>query len=78
IVTVKNDTVSDARIVLGGVAPYPLRSPRAEAALKGKRIADTIDSVCKAAVDGSQPLSNNSYKVIAAKGLTERVLSSLA
>ena len=78
MVTVKNNIVSDARIVLGGVAPFPLRSVRAEAALKGKRISDAIDSVCKTAIDGSKPLSNNSYKVIAAKGITERVLSSLA
>ena len=78
VVIVKNDIVSDARIVLGGVAPFPLRSARAEATLKGKRISDAIDSVCKTAVDGAQPLSNNSYKVIAAKGITERVLSSLA
>jgi xanthine dehydrogenase YagS FAD-binding subunit len=78
MVTVKNDIVSDARIVLGGVAPLPLRSPRAEATLKGKRISDAMGSVCKTAVVGSQPLSNNSYKVIAAKGITERVLSSLA
>jgi xanthine dehydrogenase YagS FAD-binding subunit len=78
MVSVKNDIVSDARIVLGGVAPFPLRSVRAEATLKGKRISDAMDSVCKTAIDGSKPLSNNSYKVIAAKGITERVLSSLA
>jgi len=78
MVSVKNDIVSDARIVLGGIAPFPFRSLRAEGALKGKRISDAIDSVCKTAVDGSHPLSKNSYKVIAAKGITERVLSSLA
>ena len=78
MVIVKNNIVSDARIVLGGVAPFPLRSVRAEAALKEKRISDAIDSVCKTAIDGSKPLSNNSFKVIAAKGVTERVLSSLA
>jgi xanthine dehydrogenase YagS FAD-binding subunit len=78
LVTVKNDIVSDARIVLGGVAPFPLRASGAEATLKGKKISDAIDSVCKTAVDGAQPLSNNGYKVIAAKGITEKALSSLA
>jgi hypothetical protein len=48
------------------------------AILKGKRIADAMGSVCKAAVAGAQPLSNNSYKVIVAKGIAERVLSSFA
>ena len=78
MVTVKNHIVSDARIVLGGVAPFPLRSASAEAALKGKSFSDVMDTVCKTAVDGAQPLSNNSYKVIAAKGITEKALSSLA
>jgi xanthine dehydrogenase YagS FAD-binding subunit len=77
MVTIKNNIVLDARIVLGGVAPYPLRSTGAETALRGKRIRDALGSVCKAAVDGSKPLSNNSYKVVAAKGITEKVLSSL-
>ena len=78
MVNVKNHIVSDARIVLGGVAPFPLRSTSAEAALKGKSISDVMDTVCKTAVDGAQPLSNNSYKVIAAKGIMEKALSSLA
>jgi xanthine dehydrogenase YagS FAD-binding subunit len=78
MVTVKNHIVSDARIVLGGVAPFPLRSTSAEAALKGKSISDVMDTVCKTAVDGAQSLSNNSYKVIAAKGIMEKALSSLA
>jgi len=78
MVTVKNHIVSDARIVLGGVAPFPLRSTSAEAVLKGKSISDVMEMVCKTAVDGAQPLSNNRYKVIAAKGITEKALSSLA
>ncbi len=72
MVTVKNDVVSYARIVLGGFAPFPLRSIGAEAVLKGKRIKNATGSVCKAAVDGTQPLSNNRYKVIAANGMTEK------
>jgi xanthine dehydrogenase YagS FAD-binding subunit len=78
MVTVKNDIVSDARIVLGGIAPFPLRVPVAEGAIKGKRMSDAMDTVCKTAVDGAQPLSNNGYKVIAAKGIMEEALSSLA
>ena len=72
MVTVKNDIVSDARIVLGGVAPFPFRATGAEAALKGKRIRDAMETVCKAAVKGAQPLSNNSYKVKAAKGIMKK------
>ena len=77
MVTIKNDIVSDARIVLGGVAPFPLRATGAEAALKGKKIRDAMGHACKAAVEGAQPLSNNGYKVKATKGIMEEALSSL-
>jgi xanthine dehydrogenase YagS FAD-binding subunit len=78
MVTVKNDVVSDARIVLGGVAPFPLRATGAEAALKGKKIRDAMDNACKAAVEGARPMSNNGYKVKATKGILEEALSSIA
>ena len=78
MVTVKSDVVSDARIVLGGVAPIPLRATGAEAALKGKKIRDAMENACKAAVNGAQPLSNNGYKVKATKGIMEKALDSLA
>ena len=78
MVAVKNDTVSDARIVLGGVAPFPLRAAGAESTLKGKKIREAIDNACKAAVNGAQPLSNNSYKVKATQGIIEKALRSLA
>ena len=76
--TLRNNIVSDARIVLGGVAPYPFRAIGAEAVLKGKKIGDAIGATTKAAVEGSQVLSNNGYKVKAAKGIIEEALASLA
>lgn len=78
MVILKNDIVSDARIVFGGVAPFPLRATGAEAALKGKKIRDAMGTACKAAVEGARPMSNNGYKVKAAKGIIEEALSSLA
>jgi len=77
-VTLKSDVVSDARIVLGGIAPFPLRATGAEAALKGKKIGDAMGIACKAALEGARPMSNNGYKVKAAKGIIEEALSSLA
>jgi xanthine dehydrogenase YagS FAD-binding subunit len=77
-VTLRNSIVSDARIVLGGVAPYPFRAIGAEAALKGKKIGDAIGAAAQAAVAGAQVLSNNGYKVKAAKGILEQALVSLA
>jgi xanthine dehydrogenase YagS FAD-binding subunit len=78
MVTLKNDIVSDARIVFGGVAPFPLRATGAETALKGKKVRDAMDTACKAAVEGARPMSNNGYKVKVAKGIMEEALSSLA
>lgn len=76
--TFKNDVVTGVRIVLGGVAPVPLRATGAEEAMRGKRIADSIVAACTAAVEGARPLSSNSYKVKAAKGIMEKALTSLA
>jgi xanthine dehydrogenase YagS FAD-binding subunit len=78
MVAMKGDAVTDAHIVFGGVAPFPLRATGAEAALKGKKIAGGMAAACEAAVKGAEPLSNNGYKVKATKGLLEQALSSLA
>ncbi len=77
-VTFRNNIVSDARIVLGGVAPYPFRAIEAEGVLKGKKIGDAVGAATKAAVDGFQVLSNNGYKVKATKGIIEQALVMLA
>lgn len=57
-------TISDARVVLGGVAPIPWRSPEAEAALKGKSVSDAVALAAgRAAVAKAEPLDHNAYKV---------------
>ena len=76
--TLKNNVVTDSRIAFGGIAPFPLRSTKAEAALKGKEVKESVSAACKACVDGAQPLSDNGYKVEATKGILEEALGSLA
>lgn len=76
--SLKNNIVADARIVFGGLAPFPYRSLKAEAALKGKQVKDAIAASCQEAMAGAVPLSGNSYKIAAAKGLMEKGLGSLA
>ena len=78
MITLKGDTVSEARIFLGGVAPFPFRAARAEMALKGKTVRDGMADACKAVIEGAQPLSNNGYKVKAVQGITEKALTYLA
>jgi xanthine dehydrogenase YagS FAD-binding subunit len=75
--SLKNDIVTEARVVLGGVAPVPLRSVKAETALKGKRIKDAVAAASREATVGAQSLHGNGYKIIAAQGLVEKALSSL-
>lgn len=73
--TLKNNVVTDSRIAFGGIAPFPLRSTKAEAALKSKEVKESLPAACKACVDGAQPLSNNGYKVEATKGILEAALT---
>jgi xanthine dehydrogenase YagS FAD-binding subunit len=70
--------VADSRVVFGGMAPVPLRSAKAEAALKGKSLKDAVAVACAAAVEGTQPLSGNGYKVAVAKGVLGQALTHLA
>jgi xanthine dehydrogenase YagS FAD-binding subunit len=74
-VSATNAVVDDARIVLGGVAPTPLRVPNAEALLKGKTPDDsTARQAAEAAFLGARPMTNNSYKVDMGKELVLRAL----
>lgn len=77
MVVLKDNTVSQARIVLGGVAPFPFRATRAEAALTGKTIKEGMADACKAAIEGAEPLSGNGYKVKAVQGIIEEALTAL-
>ena len=66
----------EARIVFGGIAPYPLRVLKAEEAIKNKAIKDAVGNACSAAVAEARPLSNNGYKVKATRGILEQALTS--
>lgn len=71
--------VRQARIVLGAVAPVPLRSAAAEQAILGRRLDDAaVDAAADAAVASAQPLSDNAYKIELLKTLLRRTLRSLA
>jgi xanthine dehydrogenase YagS FAD-binding subunit len=67
--------VSDARVVLGGVAPIPWRAPKAEEFLRGKKIDEgTAQKAGDIALEGAKPLKDNVYKVGMAKSLIQRAL----
>ena len=71
-----NKTVTEARLVLGGVAPIPWRVPRAEVALIGKTLnSEVLESVAGIALAGAKPLAKNAYKIPLTQTLVRRALA---
>ncbi len=74
-----NEKVSRARIVLGGVAPYPWRVPAAEKLLVGKKPDAALAAAAgKAAGEGANPMRDNAYKVEMVKGAVEESILAMA
>jgi xanthine dehydrogenase YagS FAD-binding subunit len=58
------DTVTAARVALGGVATKPWRSPEAEAALTGRILTEAVGlEAGEAAFVSAQPRRRNAFKV---------------
>ena len=75
----EQETVSKARIVLGGVAPYPWRAAAAEKLLVGKKPDSAVAAAAaQAATEGGDPLRDNGYKVEMVKGAVEESILALA
>jgi xanthine dehydrogenase YagS FAD-binding subunit len=76
VVVGANKTISEARLVLGGVAPIPWRVPKAEASLLGKSLtADNVSAAAKIALQGAEPLAKNAYKIPLTQTLVRRALA---
>ncbi|MCC2256138.1 FAD-dependent oxidoreductase [Ruminococcus sp. CLA-AA-H200] len=72
------DKVDDIRLVLGGVAPVPIRLYQVEDYLKGKTMtADLIDQAVDMAVADCFVLRKNAYKVTQVKTYLKRFLESI-
>jgi len=73
VIQKKNGMCSDARIVLGGVGPAPVRAVEAEAIMKGRPLDDnTASEAAQAALVAARPLKMNEYKVAIARTLVKR------
>lgn len=71
--------VADSRVVLGHVATIPWRSKAAEAALRGKPLAEAAAAAAgRAAVEGAEPMTQNGYKVDLTAACVRRTVLSLA
>lgn len=78
--TARNGVVQASRIVLGGVAPIPWRSPEAEAAIKGHKLTPELaQQAAEAALKRAKPLNDNAYKVpLATVTLRRALLAAIA
>ena len=78
VLQVENDTVRSARIVLGGVAPFPWRVQAAEKLLAGKKLdGSAAAAAADAAIAGARLLKGNAYKAEIVKGAVEETLTAL-
>jgi xanthine dehydrogenase YagS FAD-binding subunit len=77
VITEEDGVCEDARLVLGAVAPTPVRATDAEEVIKGKAIdARAAERAVAAAVAGAKPMSKNAYKIEITKALVKRALLS--
>ena len=72
-------SLADIRIVLGAVAPTPIRAVKAEALIRGKRLdGDLIRNAARVASDEAEPISDirssKEYRKDMVEVLTERAL----
>jgi xanthine dehydrogenase YagS FAD-binding subunit len=75
---IESDGVRAARIVLGGVGPYPWRAEAAEKLLVGRKLDSTVAAEsAEAAVTGGMALKGNAYKLDMIKGAVEESLAAL-
>jgi len=75
VITVEDGICKDARIVMGAVAPIPVRSSRAEKEIEGKVLdATAAEKAAAAAVADAMPLIKNAYKIEIVRTLIKRAL----
>ncbi len=75
ILTIDNGMCRDARIVLGAVAPEPVRARKAEETIIGRKIDEAVAAeAAEQALSGVRPLKMNGYKVEIAKVLVKRAI----
>lgn len=76
-ITLEGAVCKDAIIILGAVAPSPIRATAAEQLIKGKIIDEVIAvKAGEAALAGAKALSKNEYKIEIAKTLIKRAILS--
>ena len=76
---VSDGVIEKASIVLGAVAPVPVRAEKAEAFLAGKKVSEEVAAeAAELALADADPLEQTEYKVDIAKTLVKRSIMKLA
>jgi CO/xanthine dehydrogenase FAD-binding subunit len=75
VISIQDGICQDARIVLGAVAPRPLRATAAEKVLSGRALDDQqAAAAAEAALEDALPLEKNSYKIPIAREMVQRTI----
>ena len=75
IIDAEGGQIKEAHLVLGGVAPIPVRLNKVEEFLAGKTIDDdVIAEACDIAVEGAVPMNENSYKIVEIKAMLKNAI----
>jgi xanthine dehydrogenase YagS FAD-binding subunit len=78
VLSLQDDAVSKAGVVLGGVGPYPWRAAAAEKLMTGKKIDAALAAAAgQAATEGATALGENAYKIQMIRGAVEESLSAI-
>jgi xanthine dehydrogenase YagS FAD-binding subunit len=76
---VRDGTVPDARVALGGVATVPWRAREAEALLKGQKLDEALATrVAESAFTGAASRQHNAFKIALGKRVVSRALHQAA
>ena len=67
--------IEQVRMVVNGVAPYPVRLTAVGAAVRGQSVSEaTAERAGQVAIQGVQPLTQNGFKVTLLKNLVKRAI----
>ena len=70
--------IEDIRLVLGAVAPVPVRLEAVEALVKGKAPSESLaEEAAQLAVKGAESMGQNGYKIDEVKAFVRRLIQSM-
>ncbi|MBQ6621847.1 MAG: FAD-dependent oxidoreductase [Mogibacterium sp.] len=74
----EGDVIADIKLAFGGVAPVPVRLTEVEEFLKGRKPdAEIAAAAGELSVKNAIAMEKNSYKIVGAKTMMERLIASL-